>query len=174
MKTQLFTFTLALLTAAHGFGQTNRRFSTCFSFGVNRTLYDRTKSNNSAGFGLGLQAQMNTESRVSPILKINADLFGGTKEMLIVNGKPVVPKSSLFSLYTGALFLPMKNVFASMAAGASIYNHQVNWGFNPSVGFYPGSKRWLASVAFTHIFQSDDISNKPFGFLRLALAVKLF
>ncbi len=167
---------LALLTATNCIGQTHRKLSTFLSFQVNKTLYDRTITNNSGGVGFGLQNCLNTKTWIKPTLEINANLFAGTKELyLTADHKPIGAKSGVLGIYMGPLFQPVDRLFIATTFGTSIYNSKFHFGIRPSVGIYPSkSKRWTAKASFTNIFQQDDISNESFGYVSFELALKIF
>ena len=172
-KSYLF---LISLIATSCFGQADRKLSALLSFQVNRTTNDRTISNNSAGIGFGLQTHLNTNTWIKPTLEINADLFGGTKELrLTADGRPIDAKSEVVGIYVGPMFQLTKSLFLSTTVGKSIFNKKSHFGVRPSVVFYPSkSRKWAVKVAYTGVFQRDDISNENFGYLSFALALKLF
>ena len=174
MKT-LYLF-LTLFIAINCFSQTDRKFSTFLSFQVNKTLNDRTITNNTAGFGFGLQTHMNTKTRIKPALEINADLFGGTKVLyLTADDKPIDAKSGVIGIYAGPVFQLTESMFLSATIGTSIFNSKSYFGVRPSIILYPSKrKKWIAKVSYTDIFQRDHISNESFGYLSFALALKLF
>lgn len=169
-------FIIALLTATNCFAQTDRKVSALFSIGANKTLYDRTATNNAGGIGFGLQTVVNTPTFIKPFLEIEANLFAGTKEMYItVDGKPIDAKSGVLGIYAGGLLQPSERWFFTAAAGTSIYNNSAHFGIKPAVGYYLSqNKKWMTRTSFTHIFQRDAISNKPFGYFNFALGAKLF
>jgi hypothetical protein len=169
-------FFLPLLIATSCFGQTDRKLSTFFSFQVNKTLYDRTKFNNSGGIGLGLHTFLNTKTLIKPTLEINADLFAGTKVLyLTADGKPIYGKHSMLSIHAGPSFSVTDRLFIATTIGSHIYNSDVHFGVRPFVGFYPSKRKlWSAKVSFTNVFQQDHISNESFGYASFGLAAKLF
>ena len=174
MKT--FYFILGLLAATNCFSQANRKVSTFVSFGANKTLYDRTITNNKGGPGFGLQTVVNTKTFITPLLEINADLFAGTKELyLTTGGKPIESKSDVLSMYVGPMFGVTKRLFISTTIGTSLYNNKAHFGLRPSVGFYPSqSRKWTTRVSYTNVFQRDAISKESFGYLSVAVGIKLF
>ena len=174
MKNIFFFFTIFIAT--NSFSQAERKFSTFLSFQINKTLSDRTITNNSAGFGFGLQTLLNTKTRIKPTLEINADLFAGTKELYqTADGKPIDSKSGTIGVYVGSVFQLTENLFLSATIGTSIFNSKAYFGVRPSIGFYPSKrKKWMAKASFTDIFQRDNISNQSFSYMSFALALKLF
>lgn len=171
---QLFLF-VTFIIATNSFSQQDKKVSVFLSFQVNTTLYDRTVSNNSGGLGFGLQTVLNTKTFVRPTIELNADVFGGTKELyLTADGKPIYGKSGTSSIHIGA-FIPLSNsVFAVATVGSHFYNHDLHFSARHSVGVYPTkSKRWTLRTSFTNVFQRDEISNESFGYLSFAIALKL-
>jgi hypothetical protein len=169
-------FVLTLFVATSCFSQADRKVSTLLSFQANKTLYDRTITNNNAGVGFGLQTLVNTKTSIKPLLEINADLFAGTKELYLTNdGKPIEAKSGILGIYVGPMLYATEQLFIATTIGTSLYNSKSHFGVRPSIGFYPSkSKKWTANASFTNIFQRDDFSKEGFGYLSFALAVKLF
>jgi hypothetical protein len=167
---------IALFTSINCFGQTEGKLSTFLSFQANKTLSDRTKTNNSGGVGLGLQSSFNTGTWFKPTLEINADLFAGTKELYVTeNGKTIESKSGMLNLYAGPTFHPTERLFLATTVGASIYNSEAHLGIRPSIGYHLSkNKRWMTKASYTNVFQKDEISNESFSYLSFALAIKLF
>ena len=176
MRIKQLHFFIALLTATTGFAQTERKISTRLFVQANRTLYDRTSTNNASGIGFSLQTNLNTQFLVKPVVEINADLFAGTKELYVTDdGKPIDAKSGVLGIYGGILLQPSHRLFISTTGGISFFNGKGHLGVRPSLGYHlSANKRFTAKAAFTHIFQSDEISSQPFGYGSLALGVKLF
>jgi len=169
-------FIIALLTTANCFAQTERKISATLSFEANKTLYDRTATNNAGGIGFGLQTNINTPTFIKPVLEINADLFAGTKVMyMTADGKPINGKSGGLGIYAGGMLQPAGRWACSAAGGTSIYNNSAHFGIRPAVSFYILKNRSLmARTAFAHIFQRDEISREPFGYFSFSLGMKLF
>lgn len=167
---------LALFTSVNCFSQTEGKLSTFLSFQANKTLSDRTITNNSGGLGLGLQTSFNTGTWIKSTLEINADLFTGTKELYVTeNGKTIESKSGMLSLYAGPMFQPTERLFLTATVGASIYNSEAHLGIRPSIGYHLSkNKRWMTKASYTNVFQRDEISNERFSYLSFALALKLF
>lgn len=113
---------LPLIIAINSYCQTDRALSAFVSFQVDATQYDRTISNNAAGFGAGLQLYVRTRTWIRPAIDVSADIFGGTKELRVTDdGKPVYAKDGVTNVYTGAYFQPGRRFFASLTAGPSSF-----------------------------------------------------
>lgn len=174
MKLPLLT--IALLACNIAFAQKDRQFSAYASLNVNNTLYDRTLSNNGVGFGAGAQINMRTGLWVRPLVDFSADGYGGTKELyMTADGKPIFGKSEVINVFGGVLVNLPKRFFASFSAGPSFIDGSRYFGIKPAIGYYclPG-RQLAARVAFTNVYQRDDISNQSFGTLVISAAVKLF
>ena len=167
---------LALFTSVNCFGQMEAKLSTFLSFQANRTVSDRTITNNSGGVGIGLQTSFNTGTWIKPTLEINADLFAGTKELYVnENGKTIASKSGILGLYAGPIFHPTERLFLITTVGASIYNNEAHLGIRPSIGYHLSkNKRWITKASYTNVFQKDEISNESFSYLSFALTIKIF
>lgn len=173
MKHLFFIF--VLLISSQAFSQTERKVSVFLSAQGNKTLYDRTKSNNNSGAGIGLQAVLNSKSFVKPTVTVNGDLFGGTKERrLTADGRPIAGKQDMLSIHAGPLMPLTRRFFVAATAGTHFYNGSTHFSIRPSTGVYPAkSKKWMLAASFTHVYQRDHISNEPFGYLSIAAAMKL-
>jgi len=167
---------IALLTCSAALGQEDRKISAYASLNVNLTQYDRTISNNAVGFGAGAQINMRTGAWVRPLICFSADGYGGTKELyMTAGGKPIMGKSEVINVFAGVLVNLPKRFFASFTMGPSFIDGNTYVGIKPAIGYYclPG-RQLAARVAFTNVYQRDDISNKSFGTLVISAAVKLF
>lgn len=176
MKMKQLYFFAALLFTTNCFAQTERKVSSTLFAQVDRTLYDRTVTNNAGGVGVGLQSSINTRTLVKPVVEVTADLFAGTKELYVTeDDKPIDAKRDVLGIYAGALLQPSHRLFISTTGGISFFNGKGHFGVRPSVGYHLSKDgRFTAKAAFTHIFQRDAISNQPFGYGSFALGVKLF
>lgn len=169
-------FIAALLITTNCFAQTERKVSSTLFAQANRTLYDRTVTNNSGGIGFGLQTSINTRTLVKPVIEVTADLFAGTKELYVTeDDQPIDAKSDVFSIYLGAMLQPSHRLFITTTGGIILFNGTGHFGVRPSLGYHLSKNgRFVGKVAFTHIFQRDAISNQTFGYGSFALGVKLF
>jgi hypothetical protein len=171
---QLFFF-ITLIIATNSFSQQDRKVSVFFSTQTNKTLYDRTVSNNSFGFGIGLQTIVNTKTFVRPTIEINGYIFSGTKELyLTADDKPIYGKNAVLSIHAGP-FIPLsKHVFFATTVGTHFYNNDVHFSARPGLGVFPTkSRKWILRTSFTNVFQRDEISNESFGYLSFAISIKL-
>lgn len=171
-----FYFLAALLVAGNSYSQTSRKVSTFLSFQVNGTTQDRTMSNNRSGFGFGLQTFLNTAHFLKPLLEVNGDFFAGTKELLMTtDGRIIESKQATSGIYIGPSFLLTKRVFAAVTTGPNFYNDVIYFGIRPSLGLYLSPRQdWMLKLSHTTVFQHDAISNEPFSYISVALALKLF
>lgn len=176
MRMKQLYFFVALLITTNSFAQTEKKVSSTLFAQANRTLYDRTTSNNRGGVGLGLQTNINTPTLAKPVVEVSADLFAGTKELYVTeDDKPIDAKSGVFSIYAGALLHSSHRLFLSTTGGISLFNGKGHLGVRPSLGYHLSKNgRFAAKASFTHIFQRDAISNQSFGYGSFALGVKLF
>ncbi|MGV3658120.1 MAG: hypothetical protein ACO1NX_09200 [Chitinophagaceae bacterium] len=174
MKQLLFIITL--LTATNCFAQTERKISTMLSMQGNRTVYDRTATNNAGGIGFGLQTRINTKSIIRPVAEINADLFVGTKEMYMTeDDKPIDAKSGVLSIYAGGLLRTSTRLALATTGGISFFNSKGYFGLRPSISYHLSRDGSVsAKASFTHIFHRDEISKEPFGYASIALGIRLF
>ena len=173
MKKSCLLFALLMATI---FCQAQQGVALYLSFQGNKTVTDRTLSNNSGGVGLGIQALLNTKTAFKPMLEINGDYFGGTKELyMTTDGKIIKSKNEVVGIYAGPSFQPAGRLFFATTAGASFYNNKTHFGVRPSAGlFLSKNKKWLAKASYNLVFQRDDMGNEKFGYAGFGLAGNLF
>src|SRR5689334_9752717 len=106
--TFLFCFILI-----QSFSQTQRKVSVYLQGQYTRTIYDRTIGNNPWGVGLGLQALLNTSSRVKPTADFTADAFLMDDKVLRLNpdDTPIEDVSGMVNLFIGASYHPAKKIY---------------------------------------------------------------
>ncbi|MEP6597258.1 MAG: hypothetical protein ABJA71_14995 [Ginsengibacter sp.] len=167
---------LACIVLTQTFGQSQRKVNTYFFVQGNKTVYDRTITNNSVGFGLGLQAFLNNKSKFKPTIEVNNNIFGGTKELyLTTDGKPIYGKSEVTNIFFGYTFSLADNFYVGFILGPSFIDSDPYLGIKPKVGFYFSEKKRISgTLSLTSIFQRDNISNKSFGYFSLGMGFKLF
>jgi hypothetical protein len=166
----------ALLIAANSFSQKQRKISIYPDFHVNTTMYDRTRSSNSGGFGGGLQVFLTIKNKFRPSIEFNSDIFGGTKIFYTTaDGKPIWSKSSTGNILIGSSYKITKQLYFNAAAGPSFYNSKTYITLKPTIGVYfPSSQLLVAKVSLTHVVQRDEISNQPFGVVNVGIGIKVF
>ena len=158
------------------FAQEKHKLHSYIAFHVDATMYDRTRTNNAGGFGGGLETYLLTNSKFRPTLAVSGDAFGGTKEMYLTSdGRPIYAKSTVVSILAGSTYQASERVYINLAAGPSFFNSDVHMSLRPTIGVYfPANRQFVFKTSFTHVWQHDDISNEPFGFLNFGLGIRLF
>ena len=177
MKKILATIILSIAFTT-AFEQTGKGFS-IYVFGqYNKTLYDETKSNNPWGMGLGLQGFWHNSSRFSPTLEITADTYLEDDKVmrLTPDDKPINDDlGSMINLFAGAAFRLSNVFYFSFSAGPSFSNGRTMLGIKSAFGFYFSPKqRWTGKISIFNIFKREEITQKSFGALSVALGVRLF
>lgn len=167
---------LILLITANCFGQKPKKVTAYADFHINKTLYDRTISNNAGGFGGGLQFFLNTSSEFRPGIEFTSDAFGGTKELYLTSdGRPVYSKDVVTTILAVSSYRLSEKLWFTAAAGTSFFNQAVYFTIRPAIGIYfPANKRLHAKISFTHIFQHDEISGQASGYLNFGIGIRLF
>jgi hypothetical protein len=170
----IITITVFLMTIQlHA--QKLRKISTNIDFHINTTLYDRTLSNNGTGFGLALQTIINTKAKFTPTIEIASNVYGGTKQFFMTtDGKPIYGKSSVTTVFAGAMYNASSKFYFGGMIGAGFFNGEKYFAIKPFIGYQLLNKRIIAKIAWENIFQRDDISNKSFGYLSFGAGIKLF
>lgn len=159
------------------FGQSKHKFSLEMGLQYDYTVYDRVVANNGEGIGVGLTLLMATKSNFKPMLEFTTDVFSGndvlysTADSLVLEDKSGVPAFGI-----GGTYQPFKRIYFVFTLGpAFISSGSVYLGIKPGVGCYIGKKnRFNAKFCLVNIFQRDEASNKPFGYLSMGLGVRLF
>ena len=172
---RIITIIIVALLVTPASAQKARKISTNLDFHLNRTIYDRTLSNNGVGFGLALQAQLNSNTKFTPALEIASDVYGGTKELfLTTDGKPIYAKSSVTTIVAGALYNVSPDFYSGGMIGAGFFNSKAYFAIKPVIGYQFLNKRLIAKISWVNIFQRDDISDQSFGYVSFGLGLKLF
>lgn len=157
------------------YSQKMRKISTNIDFHINNTLYDRTISNNSVGFGLAWQTFINTKTKFTPAIEIASEVYGGTKQFFMTaDGKPIYAKSSVTTIFAGAMYKVSSKFYFGGMLGAGFFNSETYFAIKPFMGYQLFNKWMIAKIAWANIFQRDDISNQSFGYLSLGAGIKLF
>ena len=156
------------------FGQQERKVAFYLNFQVNNSIYDRIQ-HNSRGFGPGLEILLNTNSKFKPILESSWDIFLISKDMVFIDGKELVKKPKAPGIYIGTSYHPLNKLYFAFTLGPSFINSDVYLGIKPCIGFYFDKKqRFTAKLSLTNIFQRDEASKEPFGYMSLGIGIKLF
>jgi hypothetical protein len=165
---------LVCFISVQGFGQE----LSGFLWGrINSTVYDKTIENNTNGFGLGVQAFLDTKSNFKPTLEMTWDLYPKFRKLLILapNGDPVESKIGVLSFFAGTSFHPVRIGYISFLAGPCFINRKAYLGIEPSLGIYfSRDQRWSGKISFRNVFQNDQSSTRDFGVVSVGIAVKLF
>ena len=171
-----FNFIVALLIAINSYGQTDHRYNAFLSLQANKTLSDRTITNNTGGAGLGFQASLNTKTWIRPYLEINRDFFAGTKEQnLTPDNKLIYAKSTIASVYMGPQLEPVARLLIATTFGLNFYNGTTNFGIRPSIGFFLSKNKGSAAIlSLTNVYQHDNISNESFRYVSFALSIRMW
>lgn len=156
--------------------QAQPKMSVHFFIQGNHTLYDRTYANNRGGAGIGLQSSWHTKSMVKPTIELAGDVFGGNKVLYMTpDGKPIDAKLSSLNVYAGPMLQVTQKFYVSLTVGPSFINTAAHVGIRPTIGYYfSQAQRVSTKASFTNVFYRDEISKKSFGYLSIALGVKLF
>jgi len=157
------------------FGQQERKVAFYLNFQVNNSIYDRIQ-HNSRGFGPGLEILLNTNSKFKPKLEFNWDIFSVTDVMVsTIDGKELVKKTKVPTIFIGTSYHPLNKLYFTFTLGPSFIRSDVYLGIKPCIGFYFAKKqRFTAKLSLTNIFQRDEASKEPFGYMSLGIGIKLF
>jgi hypothetical protein len=166
---------IAIFALSPGYAQQKRIISANIDFHVNRTIYDRTISNNGTGFGGALQLLAPLKSRFTPTLEVAADGYGGTKELhTTALGDPIYAKSDVVTVLAGTLLDVSPKFYVGGMAGTAFFNSSTWLTIKPCIGWRLLNNRIVLKMAWANVFQHDNISNQNFGYLSFGGGIKLF
>jgi hypothetical protein len=176
MQKFITTFLLCFILT-QSFSQSQRKVSVYLQGQYNKTIYDRTAGNNPWGLGLGLQALLNTASRLKPAVDFTADAYLEDDKVLRLNpdGTFTNDVRGMVNLFAGVSYHPGEKVYLSFVAGPGFISGQTLPGIKPSLGFYfLPNQRWTGKVSYINIFNRDRRTGVDFGSISLFLGVRLF
>lgn len=163
------------------YSQTNqqnqqRRLLSIAVFGqVNSMLYDRTKGQNGQGFGGGMQVAYKLNRSSSVFIEGVASIYGGTKEIRVINGQALIPKDEVNSVHTGLKYRVSGPLFMSTSTGPYFFLNKTALGFRQVAYLYFSEKQRVAfRLSFDHVLQENTLYTSNFGMLGYAFLVKLF
>ena len=158
-------------------GQSQKIISLYLSGQYHHTLYDRMKSENPLGFGLGSQLFFRNTARLKPMLDISAEAFPSISKVLFLNpdGTSIDNIGIVANLFAGVSYYPIRQVYVAFSAGPGIANGNILLGVRPSLGFYFSPKqKCMGRISFTNIFHRDRYTQQDLGLLSFSLGIKLF
>ena len=158
-------------------GQSQKKLSLYLSGQFHHTLYDRMKSENPFGFGVGLQLFFNNTAKLKPILEISAEAFPSKSKVLFLNpdGTSIDNIDIVANLFAGVSYYPIRQVYVAFSAGPGIANGNVLLGIRPSLGFYfSPNQKCMGRVSYTNLFHRDKFTQKDLGVLSFSIGIHLF
>ncbi|MFZ6024341.1 MAG: hypothetical protein ACOYVG_07770 [Bacteroidota bacterium] len=173
-KTYLLTF--LLLCFYIGTTQTfSKKWSVAAFAQISDARYDKVARQNAVGIGAGIKINYRLNQQIGLLFEANSSYFGGTRELIIINGEHYRPKDGLSSIHAGLqyrLFFPLQ---MASSFGPSFSLGNTDWGFRQSLllSFTKKEHLWLR-FSFDHVFQDKKLINSDFGYLGYALVVRLF
>lgn len=179
MKNYLICISLLLLFK-ESYSQTNSRIQqrplSVSLFGqVNSMLYDRTKGQNGQGFGGGIQVAYKLNHSSAVFIEGLASIYGGTKEIRVINGQALIPKDEVNSIHAGYKYRVSGPLFMSTSTGTYYFLNKTALGFRQVAYLYFSEKQRAAfRLSFDHVLQENSLYTSNFGMLGYALVIKLF
>jgi hypothetical protein len=176
MKKLILLLSVILLYATL-YGQSKHKISMEMGLKYDYTVYDRVVAHNGEGIGIGLTLLMATKSNFKPMLEFTADIFVrndvgySTADSIAYEDKSRIPAIGI-----GGIYQPFKRIYFIFTLGpAFMSSSSIYLGIKPGVGCYIGKKnRFNAKFCLMNIFQREEASNEPFGYLTMGLGVRLF
>ena len=171
--TRLLSFCLFFISSMPLQAQKKTVFSIVGS--LHQTQYDISKSQNAFGLGIGGKFSY----RLAPKLLLDAEvgkaLFGGTKEMVVINGKPLNPKYGITHRYLGLQYPIIFPLSMASHWGHYSLDGESHHGFRQSalLAFSKKEKIHLR-ISFDHVFQNHELMEGDWGYWSFGLVVRLF
>lgn len=140
-----------------------------------QTQYDITKQQNAFGLGIGGKFSY----RIAPKLLLDAEIgkavFGGTKDLTIINGKPLFAKDGITNYYLGLQYPIRFPLSMGSYWGHYSIDGESHHGLRQSalLAFSKKEKIHLR-ISFDHIFQDHELREGDWGFWSSGLVVRLF
>lgn len=179
MKYYLICISILLLFK-ESYSQTNKKtqqrtFSVSLFGQVNSMLYDRTKGQNGQGFGGGIQVAYKLNRSSAVFIEGLASIYGGTKEIRVINGQALIPKDEVNSIHAGYKYRVSGPLFMSTSTGTYYFLNKTAFGFRQVAYLYFSEKQRAAfRLSFDHVFQENNLYTSNFGMLGYAFLIKLF
>lgn len=142
---------------------------------LHQTQYDITKRQNSFGLGIGGKFSY----RLSPKLLLDAEvgkaIFSGTKELIVINGKPLYSKYGITHAYLGLQYPITFPLSMASHWGHYSLDGESHHGFRQSalLAFSKKGKIHLR-ISFDHVFQDHELREGDWGYWSSGLIIKLF
>jgi len=166
--------TLLILLSVPSLSRAQPKFMAFALAQFNKTLYDQPYFYKTGIGGLGLQVYSNLKHQIRPTAEIMADLV--SRQDIGPADGPIKQTSVIPGIYAGPSFHPGNRFFIAATAGPSfyIYSRQVRFAVRPSLGFNAGRNgSWLIKASYTNVFQQAYFGGKDFGYLSIAVGLKL-
>ena len=175
--TKLFLTFLACCVLGASFAQSPHKISIYLQTQFTRTLYDRTKGNNSEGIGLGLEGYFCNRSKIKPTIVFTADAYLLDDKVARLNGDNEIldDVSGMINLLGGVSYHPVNKFYASLVAGPSFIGSQTLFAVKPSIGiFFSNTQRWTGKISYLNVFDRDKESKRDFGAISVAIGLRLY
>jgi|GEM_PF-2302205 len=176
MKPYYLIILVCILITHHGSSQSAPKKWSFSVFGqINDTRYDKVTRQNAWGMGGGIKIEYNWRKNLGLFIEGSSFIFGGTKELHVINGEHYRPKDGVESLHTGLQYRLFGPVKMATSFGPSFSLGNTDWGFRQSL-LLSGNKKETVHLRFSfdHVFQDNHLINRDFGYFGYALLVKLF
>jgi hypothetical protein len=168
---------LLCIILTQSFSQTQRKISTYVQAQYNKTIYDRTITNNPWGIGFGLQLYLNNSSKFKPTVDFTADAYLEDDKVLRLNpdATPIDDSRGMINFFGGTSFHPSNKIYASVVTGPSFIDGHTFLGLKPALGIYfSANQKWIGKISYINIFNRDETTKNDFGSISLSIGLKLF
>lgn len=138
-------------------------------------LYDRTRQQNGTGFGGSVQIAVPINQKIKAFMEGTAFALGGTKDILIINGEPLIPKDAINSIHAGITYRIANTCWINTSAGPSFFLNETKLGFRQAIQIFTSKKEKLGFYcSFDHVLRENSLYSSNFGYLSFGLMVRLF
>lgn len=159
-----------------GFGQSTPKKWSFAVFGqISDTRYDKRSGQNATGIGAGIKVQYKLHEKTGVFIEGISSAFGGTKELIMINGHPMLPKDDLQSVHAGLQYRLFKPIQMATSFGPSFYQGNTDWGFRQSILYsFTKKENFQLRISFDHVFQNDYLIDSDYGSIGYSFLIRLF
>jgi len=173
---RIYLLLLTLVLFYYGSAQKAARKWALSVFGqINDARYDKITRQNAFGMGGGIKVEYRWRKNTHLFLEGSSFIFGGTKELWVINGEHYRPKDGVEALHAGLQYRLFGPVKMATSFGPSFSLGNTDWGFRQSILLAVNKKETVQfRFSFDHVFQDTHLIDRGFGYLGYSLLVKLF
>ncbi|MBL0884332.1 MAG: hypothetical protein IBJ16_13480 [Chitinophagaceae bacterium] len=142
---------------------------------LHQTQYDISKRQNAFGLGIGGKFSYKLARKLLLDVEVGKSIFSGTKELTVINGKPLYSKYGITHAYLGLQYPIIFPLSLASHWGHYSLDRESHHGFRQSalLAFSKKEKIHLR-ISFDHVFQDNELRKGDWGYWSSGLVVRLF